>query len=93
MCSAFVALALPNADEACYNMDMVVNAAEKYNVDPSIMVSLIHIESRWTPTAVSRDGACGLTQILPKYTARSYKGKVPANNFLTRNLVFIRAPI
>ena len=86
LCAAFVALALPNAAEACYNMDMVVNAAEKYNVDPSIMVSLIHIESRWTPTAVSRDGACGLTQILPKYTARSYKGKVTCKQLFDTKL-------
>ena len=32
------------------------------------MVSLIHYESRWTPNTVSRSGACGLTQVIPRYT-------------------------
>ena len=69
LCAAYVALALPNADTACENMNTVVDAAEKYDVEPSVMVSLIFVESRWSPRAVSRDGACGLTQILPRYTA------------------------
>ena len=69
LCAAYVALALPNADTACENMNTVVDAAEKYDVKPSVMVSLIFVESRWSPRAVSRDGACGLTQILPRYTA------------------------
>ena len=86
LCAAFVALALPNADEACYNMEVVVDAAERYNVDPAVMVSLIHVESRWVPTAVSRDGACGLTQILPKYTKRSYKGKVTCKQLFDTEL-------
>ena len=68
LCSAYVALALPNADVACYHMDTVVESAEEYNIDPAVMVSLIFVESRWKASAVSRDGACGLTQVLPRYS-------------------------
>ena len=75
LCAAYVALALPNADTACENMDYVVDAAEEYDVKPEVMVSLIFVESRWTPRAISRDGACGLTQILPRYTA-GYRGRL-----------------
>ena len=69
LCAAYVALAFPNADIACENMDYVVETAEKYDVEPTVVASLIFVESRWTPRALSRDGACGLTQVLPKYTS------------------------
>ena len=75
LCAAYVALALPNADIACENMDFVVEAAEEFDVEPSVMVSLIFVESRWKPGAISRDGACGLTQVLPRYTA-GYRGRL-----------------
>ena len=69
LCSAYVALSLPNADIACENMDVVVEASEQHNINPATLTSLIFVESRWTPTAVSRDGACGLTQVLPRYSS------------------------
>ena len=75
LCAAYVALALPNADIACENMDFVVEYAEEFDVEPSVMVSLIFVESRWSPRAISRDGACGLTQVLPRYTA-GYRGRL-----------------
>ena len=69
LCAAYVSLALPNADIACQNMEHLVEVAEEHDLKPSVLVSLIYVESRWKPRAVSRDGACGLTQILPKYSA------------------------
>ena len=74
MCAAYVSLALPNAEVACENVYVVVDAAEEHQVDPEVIASLIFIESRWTPTAKSRSGACGLTQVLPKYSA-GYRGR------------------
>ena len=68
ICAAIVAVNMPNAEYACKNMDVVVEASKSYDLDPYLMVSLIHEESRWKPNAVSRKGACGLTQLLPKYT-------------------------
>ena len=75
ICGAIMALSMPNADTACKHMDTVVEASKRYNVDPVVMTALIHTESRWTPRAVSRHGACGFTQILPKYTKRFYGGQ------------------
>ena len=69
LCAAYVSLLLPNADIACENMETIVEASEQHAVDPAVMVSLIYVESRWKPTAVSSAGACGLTQVLPKYSA------------------------
>jgi len=68
-CAAYISLSLPNADVACKHMEVVVKSAEIHDVDTSIMISLIYVESRWTPTARSTSNACGLTQVLPKYSA------------------------
>ncbi len=68
LCAAYVSLLLPNADVACENMETVVDVAYEHDVDPTVMVSLIFVESRWTPKARSRSNACGLTQVLPKYS-------------------------
>jgi len=68
LCVAVLNLGMPNAEYACEQMEHVVNAAEDLHFDPAILVALIHYESRWTPSAISRAGACGLTQVLPQYT-------------------------
>jgi soluble lytic murein transglycosylase-like protein len=68
ICAALVSLGMPNADVACEHMEVLVEVAEEENVDPLVLTSLIHVESRWTPTARSRSNACGLTQVLPKYS-------------------------
>tara|TARA_B100000686_G_C16454274_1_gene793748 strand:- start:27 stop:551 length:525 start_codon:yes stop_codon:yes gene_type:complete len=69
ICAAVVSLTMPNADIACEHMELLVDVAEQENVDPLVLTALIHVESRWTPTAKSRSNACGLTQVLPKYSA------------------------
>ena len=86
ICAAFVSLASPNADVACYHMEDVVQAAEKYEVEPTVMVALIHHESRWTPRAISRDRACGLTQILPRYTSKFYGGRASCRDLFKPKL-------
>ncbi len=75
ICAAVLALGMHNADIACQHMQDVVEAGEKYDLDPVLIVSLIRVESRWTPTAVSRSRACGLTQVLAKYTKPKLKCK------------------
>jgi len=69
ICAAVVMMGMPNADIACENMDVLVEEAEINEIDPVMMTALIHVESRWNPNAVSRDGACGLSQVLPRYSA------------------------
>lgn len=68
LCMVVIAIGMPQAEYACEHMGSVVKAAEENNIKPEVLVSLIYHESRWISTAVSRDTACGLTQVLPKYT-------------------------
>ena len=53
---------------ACDNAEHIVKYSKEANFDPALIAALIYVESRFTPTAVSRAGACGLTQVLPKYS-------------------------
>jgi soluble lytic murein transglycosylase-like protein len=70
ICAAIISLGVPNADFACTHMDTVVEVSEEYNLDPIILTALIHIESRWSPRAKSKAGACGLTQVIPKFSRK-----------------------
>ena len=76
LCTAVIAVGMPRTEYACKHMDTVVKEAEKNNVSPVTLVALIHEESRWKPWVVSKAGACGLTQVMPKYT----KGKWTCNS-------------
>ena len=40
----------------------------KNNLKPSLIVAVGRVESRWTPKAKSHANACGVLQVLPKYT-------------------------
>lgn len=39
------------------------NKAMEYGIDPRLLTAIIHVESKWNPTAVSRSNAIGLMQI------------------------------
>lgn len=58
---------------ACEQMPHVLEASYKYNINPYTLTAMIFVESRWSSTAVSKAGACGLTQVLPKYVAQTCK--------------------
>ncbi len=80
VCASYIALSFPNAGMLCNNSDTLVQASQKNNLDPFLMISLIYVESRWRPTAVSSAGACGLTQVIPKYTGgKAIKKKYTCN--------------
>ena len=68
LCATFISLGLPNSDAACKHMENVVTHSKKNKIKPEVLLALIHEESRWIPAAVSSANACGLTQVLPKYT-------------------------
>jgi len=49
---------------------IVYKSAQKYNMDPALIMAVIEVESKFKRKAVSKAGAIGLMQIMPK-TAKS----------------------
>jgi soluble lytic murein transglycosylase-like protein len=74
LCAAVISIGMPRPEVACQHMETVVEASEAEGVDPYVMLGLIHIESRWSVTAHSSSNACGLTQIVPKWTGSRRTG-------------------
>ena len=68
LCAAILSMNMPNAEFACKHTENLINYSKQFNVSPTVLTALIYYESRWKPNAVSHKGACGLTQVLPKYT-------------------------
>lgn len=68
ICAAVISIGMPNANLACEKMELLVEQASKHNIEPEVMVALIQTESNWTPRVVSHANACGLTQVIPKWT-------------------------
>jgi soluble lytic murein transglycosylase-like protein len=73
-CLALQALGYPRADYACEHMSYVMEASEQNDIKPEVFLGLIMTESNWNHKVVSYAGACGLTQVLPKYS-KKYGGK------------------
>lgn len=76
ICAIMMSTNLWNAEIACKHMETVIDAADKNDVPVEILNSLIVTESAWAPRAVSHAGACGLTQVMPKYTGGRATGGV-----------------
>ncbi len=51
--------------QADYIASTILTHSSRYNVDPRLIVSVIVVESRFRPYAVSRSGALGLGQLMP----------------------------
>ena len=56
--------------KACKYIPEIISSASKHNIEPEILISLIFVESSFHRKAVSHAGACGLTQVMPKYTGK-----------------------
>ena len=53
---------------ACSYLPQILESSLENKIEPSILISLIFVESSFNRKAVSYAGACGLTQVMPKYT-------------------------
>ncbi len=72
ICLSISILGMSDSQEkrACKYMPAIVKESTRHNIDPVIFVSLIYTESSFNYWAVSNKGACGLTQVMPKYTGK-----------------------
>ena len=59
---------------------MIVQSAERYNVDPLLIAAMIQQESSYRNYAVSHAGAVGLTQIIPRYWQNACPGDLFEEN-------------
>lgn len=51
-------------------LPLVVSNANRFNLDPKLIMAIIHTESYFNPLAISGAGAVGLMQVIPKYAGR-----------------------
>lgn len=63
------------ANNVCKYEHIIVAEAEKNNIEPELLASVIYVESRFYPHVVSKANACGLTQVIPKWTGGRETGK------------------
>ena len=77
LCMAVAALGVSKSEKrtACKYMPYIVQQSVKNNIDPSIVVSMMFVESSFQKKVVSHAGACGLMQLIPKWNPVKIKGK------------------
>ena len=77
LCAAIIAssgvFGIGGKDRACKHSRQVVKASSKYKLDPYLLTALIKVESNWKPHVFSPAGACGLTQVVHKYSKYNCK--------------------
>jgi soluble lytic murein transglycosylase-like protein len=70
ICLTALSMNLHNAEIICKNSVNIAQEAEINKIKPSLIIAVGIVESRWTPTARSYSNACGVMQILPKYSKK-----------------------
>lgn len=58
---------------ACSQAEHIIETSEAVDISPFVLSAMIWHESRWLPSAVSPAKACGLTQVLAKYSPYTCK--------------------
>lgn len=59
---------------ACELAQELVQESLHKKLDPALVAAVITVESSWFPGSVSKAGACGLTQVVPRWTGRMTGG-------------------
>lgn len=77
LCVAITTLGLSKSTEktACRYMPEVVKQSDAKGIDPTLIVSMMYVESGFQKKAVSGAGACGLMQLIPKWNYTIHRGK------------------
>jgi len=81
LCAGIIALGIggggsqSRGEYACELVPNIIKYAEENNLRPELVIAVIHVESRFNPSAKSHAGACGLLQVLPRFTGRSTWGR------------------
>jgi len=78
LCAATLALNIGGSPDRgnflCSQMETIVAEAEANDLPPELIVALIHYESRGYPHVVSKANACGLMQVVPRWTGNKDGG-------------------
>ena len=56
------------AKNVCKYEHIIVAEAKKNKIEPELLASVIYVESAFLPHVVSSANACGLTQVIPRWT-------------------------
>ena len=73
----------------CRSAPQVIKQAREVDIEPSLVLALITVESNWKRTVVSRANACGLTQVIPKYTGKITKKHTCAQLKVPKNSIYV----
>ena len=73
----------------CTSSAQVIKEARAVDIDPSLVMALIMVESNWKRTAVSSANACGLTQVLPRYTGKITKKHTCKQLQVPKNSIYV----
>ena len=73
----------------CRSAPQVIEQARAVDIDPSLVMALISVESNWNRTVVSSANACGLTQVIPKYTGKITKKYTCKQLKVPRNSIYV----
>lgn len=68
-------IASERKDLACELVPHIVRSSADADIDPALVAAVITVESSWRPGVVSSAGACGLTQVVPKWTGGMTGGR------------------
>ena len=77
LCLAVASLGVSKSEKrtACKYMPYIVQQSDHHNIDPSVVVAMMFVESSFQKKAVSPKEACGLMQLIPKWNSVKIRGK------------------
>ena len=52
----------------CNYEDQIIEQANRYDLEPELIAAVIYVESSFYPRVVSSANACGLMQVVPRWT-------------------------